>query len=728
MATIATTRAETTDAANGELIDLRMIGAIFRRRLPIFLIVAGIVLALAVTLVLILPNKYAATANLLLDRQKMDVVEANPALSDLPEDSASVDTEVQILRSPSLLLSVARDLNLASSPEFKTAMGNSWSDFAAISGKKTASDDVDSRIVDYLEKTLEIDRRGLTYVISVTATTQNPDLSARIANGVSQAYINRQVAMKRDAAVKAQQYLDSRLSGLGAEVQSREARAEAARAAAGLPLANNQESYDQNVILDTSRNLVDLESDLAQKRGQLATALSARNNPAALPAVIESQVIRDLKARRAQAIAERADISGRYGPNHPETARIAEELKQLDQQIANEMRAIISSLEQQVKTAQSRVTAVRSQLAGQRSRAVANSRNTAQVQQIDREASASRTVYEDFLKRSKETAQTEDLATPDAVLVNRAIAPNDPVSPNRPVLLLAGLAGALGLGFLSIIGSELLDVKISTPQQIRSIAGAEKIVSIPRVKAPRGIDSHSQLVFEKPHSLFAEAFRDLASHVEQLRKSEVSAPGAVKKPFILLVSAALPHEGKTTSACALALTLAQSGHRVLLVDGDVRRPQVLPALGLANEQVLMNAEDFLSGNKSASSLLRSSGHEGLDLLPLSGFGNDVFHDDRFVAAINAMGTSYDYVIYDTPPVLALQDAKRVSLTADMRILVTRWRKTSRYAVKAAVKAFDEVPVTHTAVVLNAVDISAQSLYSRDDTLAFYKQYESYYAN
>jgi uncharacterized protein involved in exopolysaccharide biosynthesis len=520
-----------------EVIDLRMIGSIFRRRLPVFLVVTALVLALAAAFIAARPNVYSSSANVLLDRQKLEVIDADPALSDLPKDSASVDTEVQILRSPSLLLSVARKLELDKSPVVQAVTGASAANLARALGTSGAgTEEAQKHIVDFLQEALSIDRKGLIYVIVVTAASRDSQLSSRIANGVAEAYIQRQIDLKRAAAREAQDFLRSRLSGLGTSVRDGEATAESARARAGLPLAQNQETYDQSVILDTSKTLVGLEFQLAENRGRLTSAIRGRSNPAALPAVIESAVIRDLKSKRAEALARNADVMGRYGPNHPETRRNANELRQLDEKISAEMQAIIASLQQEVYVAAGRVAAVRGQLASHRNRAVANSRNTAAVQQIDREVQASRTVYEDFLRRSKETAQTEDLASAAAVLVSRAIPSRGPSAPNRFVLGLFGLAAALGTGLIATVCAELLGVKISTPHQIRTTTGVAKVVSVPKFKRPRELDSHPLIVVEKPQSAFTEAFRDLGDHVEKIRSKVIATDPHARATRLMITS------------------------------------------------------------------------------------------------------------------------------------------------------------------------------------------------
>ncbi len=717
----------------GDPIDLRSLGIMFRRRLRVFAAIFASVVILTLAYALTEPDSYRATANVLLDRQKLLVTDVDSVLSDLPDDSASVDTEVQVMRSPGLLRRVVEKLDLTRDPEFngqmpdKTLSGRVKSWLRSIRGSEsgTAQNPVDKAVMLLADKA-DISRRGLTYVISVSASTSSGKKSAAIANAIASEYLQRQIDLKRDAANTAQAYLRSRLDGLGSEVQGREAAAQALRARAGLPQGANMETYDQQVIQDTSRQAVELESDLAEKRGRLAAARTARDNPNALPAVIESNIIRDLKARRSEALARASDIAVRYGPQHPETRRIQDQLRQLDGELAREMGNIIASLGQEVITAERRLGAVRGQLSRQRGQSITNSRSAARVQQIDREALASRGVYEDFLKRSKETAETEDLAKADATIISNAVPPQRPSEPNRPVIMLAGAAGAFLLALFGVALVELIDVKISSGSDIARYLGIGRLASIPALAPPDGV-SQALLVSARPMSSYAEAYRELSDAVVQGREAQtdtMALPRAHAAATVVVVTSAVPHEGKTTVSASLALSLARAGHRVCLLDADLRRPKILSSLGVrppkretpAEAKPLPSEQSLLQYNENLSVLAMHRCKVNLE----------VFRGGAFRALLNRLRPSFDFIVVDTPPVLALSDAKHISHGADQVLMVVRWRRTSKFAARAAVQTMLNAGSPITGVVLNGVDLKIQSLYARDDALAYYRSYKHYY--
>jgi capsular exopolysaccharide synthesis family protein len=727
---------ESNEPTGEEGVDLRWVVSIFRRRFSVFFVVAAIIVLMTLAALMLLPNRYSTTTTLLLDRQKFEITQVDPALGAIPEDSASVDTEVQVLQSNTNLRAVVEKLKLTNDPEFNPVLSSSsFLDRAKryVGGFLSPAEQVDARdavgqSVTRLRDGIEVKRQGLTYVISISATTLDAAKSARIANTLAQTYIDKQVEAKLAAGARARDFLNSRLSGLAAEVQTTETEAQNVRARAGLPQTANQATFDQQAVSDLSSQLITLESDLAQKRSQLAVAQSAIGNPASLPAVVESNVIRDLKSRRAAALSTLADVTNRYGPRHPDTQKAKDQIASTDLEIAREMSNIVASLQQEVSAAQSRVSTVRGQLARQRSYAVSNSSSAVQVQQLDREGLASRSVYEDFLKRSRETSATADLADPDATIVSRAVPPAKPSSPNRAALLVAGLCAGAALGFLAVVIAELTDIKISSGSDVWRWLKLRRLVSIPDIALPHEIDSHALLVLRKPESSYTEAYRELSNLIFQRRQRVTAVNHTSGQAYLVMPVSAVPHEGKTAAACSLALSLSAAGQNVLLIDADIRRPQVMASLQLDVPDNMPPIGDVLNGTVPVSKALLAFPDQSLTILPLAGETTDkeMFRNGKFEELLQKVRSSYDFVVIDTAPVLALSDSRNLSHLADEVLLVTRWRRTSRFAARSAVVALEQSNAKITGVILNAVNLKLQSLYSRDDSLAFYASYKGYY--
>ena len=722
-----------TIEGGGEVIDLRSMWLILRRRIRVFLLVAILIALGPLAYAVLAPAGYTSTSNILIDRRTTDVTDSAAVLSGLPQDSASVDTEVQVLQSPALARRVVRKLGLVTDPEFNYDLSDnvllkSWnwftSLFATDSGLNKAQK-TEQKVIGNLLDDVSVNRQGLTYVISLAVTTEDSKKSARIAGTFVHEYLAGQVEEKRKAADEAEKFLNDRIGGLGNKVHQQESDAESLRAQAGIPDAQNGSTFDQQAIQDLSRQAIAIQSDLAEKRGKLAAARAARDNPAALPDVIASNVIRDLKAQRATALSVAADVQTRYGPLHPESIKSKNQIREIDAEISREMSNIIASLSQEVATAEQQLSVVQGHLAQQRNSAVGNSVKAARVSQIEREASADRDIYQDFLKRSKESAQTSALSKPDAVVVDPATPPQKASTPKRLLIIIAGLGIGGAMGLVAVVLAELLDAKLSSGSDIYRYLGLRKLASIPAQIERNSMDRQALLIVERPKSSYTEAYRGLTDHV--VRKS--SDPSANCQ--VIMVTSAVPHEGKTTVACSLALSLATTGKRTLLIDADLRRPQVLDALNLSTGSLTGAKVAALVEGQTTSldGAVVNFGTPSLDVLPLAADGDpwlEMFRDRSFSTLLANLRKLYDIVVIDTPPVLALNDARHMKDDIDVVLFVSRWRKTSRFAATTAVNALREVDAPLAGVVLNGVDVKMQSLYSSDDSLSFYDRHNYYY--
>ena len=706
-------------------IDLRTLWLIIlRRRFP-FLIVAAVVLAIGLGIALIIPSKYVSSTSVLIERRSTNVAEGQSIVSGLPADSAAVDTEVQVLRSPDLARRVAERLHLDRDPEFNPRLREpgfgEW--LGGLFGKSPAPvrpglDAVTNALLNHMS----IGRQGLTYVININVSSRSPQTAADIANAMAREYLEQQAEYKRAVAQKAQNFYSERMRALSTDVQSNASSASSIRARTGITSGSNPSSYDEQTIADLRRQHSEASANLAAKQARYSAASRSQNNPSSLPDVLASQVIRDLRSQRAKIAVDASQATTRYGNDHPEVASTRNQLAEIDGEIAAETRRIVSGLAAEVNAAQQEVASLGSAIAQQRSAAIRNSDASVTARKYDTDADASREVYEDLAKRRKETVATDELATPDASIVSVASPPNSPSSPNRPLLILLTLAAALTFGLLAIIIAELLDVKISSGEDVKRHLGLNRIASIPGV-SPRNYDEHlARLVYEKPQSSFSEAIRALNMTLRGGHAKQALPSGQV-----IVITSALPHEGKTTIATSLALSIAKAGSRVLLIDADVRRPQVAASLGIATPE--HGIAEVATGKTELASAIVSTGTP-LDLLLVTVIakGIDIFSRGQFSDLLEKARQQYDVVVIDTPPVLAVSDATVISREADHVVFITRWRRTSRFAAKAAVEALKAAEAPLSGVVLNAVDLKKQSLYADSDPLAFYGSYKAYYAN
>jgi capsular exopolysaccharide synthesis family protein len=716
---------------DGELLDIRSLLLILRRRLKLFLVITGVVFLLGVAVAAVLPDKYTATANVLIDRQTENVVDITAVLSGLPPDSASVDTETQNLQSPALLMQVVKDLHLDRDPEFNTslaptaidrikgmisALSKMLSPEAGASGQQGLLDKVEYNV----SKNLSVSRVGLSYVIQVTFFSQHPKTASKVANAIADEYVRNQLALKQQANQQAVSFLQNRIGTLQADVRSKTDAAETAREASGVSRSDKNATFDEAALQNLSTQVIQLRADLAEKEGRLQ-ALKRAPNADAIPEALASNTVMALRKERADIQAQADQDAVRYGPLHPETDRVKRQLAGIDEQIRAEISRISSSLQNDVDVAQRKLAVVEGAFNAQKSASVGNAKAQVKYDELQQEAQASATLYDEFLKRAGETPEQAQLIRPDARVINRAVPPTMPSLYRILIIVLALIAGC-GLACVGVLLAELLDSGLSSGRDIERWLGLPRIASVPMIGAGGSKRRPDGLVVDKPFSSYAEAIRSITTSL-LMTPSRHDSDGVGK---IIMIASALPMEGKTTVAASLATSLAAGGDRVLLVDADLRRPSlgkgfsVRPSAGLV---------EVLTGRTSPTDAIVRDDSRKLDLLLVTQGPKprELFRSATLEAFLKWARSHYQYVIIDTPPVLAVNDPRIIAPFVDAVLLVTRWRRTSRFAVITALEAFQSVDAPLTGVVLNQVDLKAQSLYARYDASSYYSSYRSYYA-
>lgn len=715
--------------------------ATFRRRLKLFLALALLVFVVTLVVTLRATPLYTSTASVMIDNRTEQVVDTQAVLSGLPSDLGMVDTEVEILRSRQLAERVVDALNLENDPEFNAALappglraqvGNA---IGAMFGAATPDaaqgrlSDIEARrqregIVDAVRGRLQINRVGLTYVMGVSFTSTSPSKAATIANAFAQNYLLEQLEAKFEATRQANAWLNTRLEDLRGEVIQSEAAVEQYRnannllSASGATLTEQEISTYNTQLAGVRAQQAEDEARLSTARAQMARGSSGDDVGEALG----STVVQQLRTRRAEVSGRVADLSSRYGPRHPDMQRAERELADIDSQIQAEIGRIVSNLEARVQVARQRTASMQGSLSGARGTLAANNNAGVRLNELQRNAEASRTLYQGLLDRFKQTSSQEGLEASDARVVSRAIIPGGPSSPNVPLNLLLGLVLAVGAGVAGVVLAEMLDAGMATGEDVEAKLGMPNIGSIPLVSSVAdGADRRmppADYLLEKPLSAFAEAIRALRTSIVFSRVGQ-----AVR---LIAVTSTLPGEGKTTTAVCLARSAAQAGQRVVIVDCDLRRRSVNKLFGLEPERGLL---EVLNGTASLESTLFLDEPSGAYVLPLTHAKftpKDVFGSEAMNTLLATLQRNFDLVILDTAPVLAVADTRILAAKADTVVFLTRWRATPRKAITNSLKLLDKAGAHVAGVALVQVDMKSQARYGYGDAGYYYGSYKQYY--
>jgi capsular exopolysaccharide synthesis family protein len=728
------------DNAWATTVDLRRLWALFRRHLRLFAAIVAVVFVAAIVLTLRATPLYTATANVMLDLRKEQVVDTQAVLSGLPADAAVVDTEVEVLKSRQLAERVVEYLKLEQDPEFNGALQKPSGLGAVIAGVKGllsgASPDgararlsdverqkAHERVVDAVISRLNVKRAGLTYVINVGFTSENPSKAARIANTFADRYLLEQLEAKFDATQQANRWLNERLGQLRVQVQQAEAAVEQYKIANNL-MSSSQGTLTEQEISSYNQQVAQARAAQAEADARLRTAraqLASGSNGEDVGEALGSQVIQQLRAQRATVSGRVADLEGRYGPRHPEMLKARRELTDIDAQIQAETRRIISNLEAQAQVARQRTGVLAGTLNSAQGALASNNRASVRLRELERNAEAVRTLYESFLGRFKETSTQEGIEQSDARVVSRAKIPTKQSSPKVLLNIALGLVLALGAGLAGVVLSEMLNQGLMTAEDVERRLDMPHLGSVPHLASvtdEKGIIP-VDFVVDKPLSSFTEAFRALRTSILYARLGEQAQ--------IVVVTSALPDEGKTTTAVALGRSAAQAGDRVCIVDCDLRRRNVNRVLAVEPTRGLL---DVLSGQAKLEDVLLLDQRSGAYVLPLakSTFTpKDVFGSAAMDRLLQLLRERFDLVIMDTAPTLAVSDTRILAGKVDAVLFLTRWRKTPQKAVEAALKTLTTAGAHVAGVALTQVDMKEQARYGYGDPGYYYAEYKKYYS-
>ncbi|MDB5457588.1 MAG: capsular biosynthesis protein [Caulobacter sp.] len=719
--------------------DLNVVIATFRRRLRLFAAVAlGVFIAVFLYTAQETPL-YTATSTVMLDVRKEQVTDMSAVLSGLPADSSVVDTEVEVLKSRSLAERVVQKLKLEQDPYFNPyvqgAKGpRSWLPWLKKAAAPTAAvDPVELQrrretIVDRLLGGLKVHRSGLTYLIAVDYTHPTPARAAQIANAFADLYLTDQLEAKFDATQKANEWLNTRVSDLGQQLQTAEAAVQQYKISNNLMSAEGaslteQEISGLNQQLALSRAAqAETDARLAIARNQLARGSNGEDVGESL----NSPVVQQLRQQRSIQSAKVADLAGRYGDRHPDLLKAKRELADIDGQIQAEIKRIISNLEAQAQVARQRTGSVAGSVSQSKGTLAGNNRAGIQLGELQRRADSVRTLYESLLARFKQTSSQNGIEQADARIVSLAKIPTSPSYPKPSLNLALGLVLALGAGVAAVVLAEILMAGVFTEDEVERRLGQAYLGAVPLLNSTiddanaegRGMSPPDYLL-AKPLSSFAESLRKLRAAILFSRVGE-----PIK---VIAITSSLPGEGKTTTTFSLARTLALSGANVIVVDCDLRQSAINGFLTHVPEIGLL---EVLNGTASLEQALYTD-ESGAKVLPLAKSAytpKDVLGSAAMQRLLAELRRRFDIVLLDTAPLLAIADTRILAPHADAVVMLARWKKTPVKAITSALALLHGRGIFVAGVALTQMDLRAQSRYGYGDANYYYKSYRKYYAD
>ncbi|HXP95448.1 MAG TPA: polysaccharide biosynthesis tyrosine autokinase [Telmatospirillum sp.] len=712
----------------------RQLRVLWVRRNILFLCLAS-VLALTWTAVSLATPLYSAQAGVMIDNRKMRIIDFRDMMTQMQPGLIQVTSEVEVIHSRALAQRVATKLGLYDDPEFNASLrpkprfnlGAALQPVMRIIGgaeppaltdeEKTAR--TRAQVVSQLLARLDVKPIPQSMVIQLTYRSPDPKKAAQIANAFADGFVMDQIESRFEVTKQISDWLNGRLEGLRQQVSASERAVETYRSTNGL--------FESKGLLGAQQKLTELNTLLIAAQANRAAVEAKVAHLETLRVAggdefLDSPLIQRLKEQEEQLSREIADISTRYGEKHPNMIKALAGQKELHDKIKMEIGRLSQSERGELSIARSRETALRDQIKSLEDTVLTQNQLGIKLRDLEREAQSNRALYETFLNRSKETTQEADIKQADARVISRAERPETPSSPNRPMFLAAATIAGLLLGAIMVFLREHLDRSLRSPEQLEAITGVPSIGMIQTLR-PTGKDKGANInsyVVDHPHSAIAESFRSLWVSLKHANRDN--------PPHLVVVTSSLPGEGKSFTSLSLARTVAGLGARVALVDCDLRRPTITKIVGVQPAHFF---DEALSGHVSLAEATYRDPLTSLDILAsrvLERPPLELLNSQRMTDLLDELRNSYDLVIIDTPPTMAVSDVQIIAQKADKVLFVVRWEKTPKEVVLTTLRMLRDVKINVAGTLLTQVNLNRHARYGYGDVGYYYGKYKGYYSD
>ena len=683
---------------------------------------------------------YEGRVQLLIESDDPNVIDFKQVTSDRA-DTNSVSrqdyyqTQYKLLQSRSVAKKTIDTLKLwdnvelrpdaAESSSFRTVVRNGTDWISSLFGGHDASGEspgaeetaAQAEAIDEFIDRLTVAPVRNSRLAEVAYRSEDPQLAATVANAVAKSYIDMNLDFRFTATREASQWLEQQLTQQRKGVESAEVRLQQYREQNDALSLEDRQNIVVQKLADLNAAVTRAKTERLQKEAMYHQLVEAERDPARIdtfPAILANEFIQQQKSELASLQRKQAQLSEKYGERHPEMIEAESALENAQLKLRGEVAKVVQSVRTEYQAAVAQEQSMTAALDAQKNEALAMNRKAIDYGVIARDVDSNKQIYDSLLQRAKETGVSGELRTSNVRIVDAAETPNDPVSPRRGLNILLGLFGGAFLGVGLAFFFEYLDNRVKTPEEIEQELGLPSLGLIPMTAGIAG--KANPLISDAAPPNFAEAFRAL--------RTNILFSAADGGPKSIVVTSTGPSEGKTMVAGNVAIGLAQTGQRVLLIDADMRRPRAHELFSIPVEPGLSN---LLVGASKPSEVVRQSGVENLWIMPAGKTPPnpaELLGSKRFADLTSSLNGHFDCVVIDTPPVLAVTDSAVVAHRASGVLFVIAADVTSRQAAQTALDQLEHAHAKFLGAVLNRVDVERNSYYY---SRYYRKDYANYYS-
>ncbi len=687
------------------------------------------------------PPIYRAAAQLLIERAAPQVVRLPEVLPTEADASDYYPTQYGILKSRSLAREVVAQLNLQAHPEFvgrpekksfslmdilmpvKAYLKGLLESIGlrpplAPTGITAGANEQDRWIVDAFLSRLKVEPVRNTRLVTISFEGRDPVLITQIVNTLAEAYMERTVELKFNAAQAAMHWLEDRVGEERKRIEWAEQALQAFRERENILSPEGGEEILVKKIAILNDMYIHMRVKRLEMESQAQMLQRIAKDPKlveSFPLIMQNQFIQTLKANYATLELDLSELSDRYGFKHPSLQRKELQLNTLKSNVSHGIEQVRQSVEMQAQLGRLMEDYVRNLIDETKREVFGFHQKAIQYGVLKREIEAQKEVYNLLLRRLNETGVTEQIRMGNASLIDPAEVPSVPFKPQKARSALTGLVLGLGVGLAIAFGLNSLDTTVRTPDDLEQGLGLPYLGAMMRFRVPpAGQEGGELIVQRRPHSPAAEVVRNIRTGI-MLVRAELPSKA-------LLIASVAPEEGKTVVAANLAIALAQAGRKVLLVDADMRKPRLGKLFQLSGEGPSL--VQILGEDVPLDAAVRPTAIERLSVLPCPAAASnpsELLESVRLTAFIANVKERYDFVLFDSPPLMAVTDAVVLASRLDGVVFVVKSGATPRELLRRGIAMLADANATVVGGVLNMVDV-------RSDSSAYYAYAYKYYRN
>jgi capsular exopolysaccharide synthesis family protein len=689
---------------------------LYRRRYIATTTFLAVVLAVAL-ITFSSPRIYESSVRILIERDDPKVVSFDQVLQQGDEFDDYYETQYRILQSRRLARRVIEAHDLWSHRHFNKPPSFSLSaflmtpvymaaDMFAPPPPPEAPEESESRgqigIIDQFLGDMSVEPVRYSRLVDVKFRSEDAGLTATVANAIADAYIKQTLELRSTTTKEASDFLGQQLAEQRQKLEASEQALQAYRERNDLVSLEERQNIVVQRLEDLNAAVTRANANRIQKETAYGQVKVALENPAAvdsIPAILSNTFVQQQKTELAQLQRQRAQLSEKLGPNHPDMVKIGLAIQNAETRIQAEISQIVQGMRSEYEAALAEEKTLAAALNQQKQEAQNLNRTSIQYSVLQRDTTANRQMFETLLQRTQETGVAEELKTGNIRVVDPAEIPTGPFSPDIFSSLLIGLVFGLTLSVGLALVLEYADDRIKNPDELKRHLGLPFLGMVPAIfdkAAP------SPLISNGVSALFSESFRSIRTNVLFSSTDEGGR--------LVAITSSVPGEGKTIVSSNLSVALAQAGHRVLLIDVDMRKPRVHEVF---RRVIAPGLSNLLVGNAAASETICDSGIPGLWIMPagtLPPNPAELIGSQRFKDFTAFLLKHFDWVIMDTPPVMPVTDATIAGNLAHGVLFVVGAEMTSRRIAQRAVEQLELGHAKFLGAVLNRVDLEHNHYY------------------